>query len=119
MVERIKASGSQIEVTGIVFEFEEDGVFYAFSPSLDITGYGNSKIEARQSFKLMVEEFITHTQKKGTLSKVLKLLGWKVNTNKTLIKAALDKEVYNKNPDMLRIMHIPHEAIANSMEIAY
>jgi hypothetical protein len=44
----------------VVF-FEDDGIFYAHIPPLDITGYGKNEKEARHSLTVMVDEFINYT----------------------------------------------------------
>ena len=44
----------------VVF-FEDDGIYYAHIPPLDITGYGNNEKEARHSLTVMVDEFINYT----------------------------------------------------------
>ena len=61
-----------------LFEFDEDGVHFFYSPALDIAGYGDNKEEAIKSFELTVEEFFHHTHEKGTLEAELKRLGWKM-----------------------------------------
>jgi hypothetical protein len=44
----------------VVF-FEDDGIYYAHIPPLDITGYGKNEKEARHSLTVMVDEFINYT----------------------------------------------------------
>ncbi len=50
---------------------DENQVHFVHSPDLDVTGYGNTFEEARQSFDLVLANFIDYTQKKGTLNKFL------------------------------------------------
>ena len=38
-------------------EFEEDNVIIIYSPALDLSGYGNSEIEAKNSFSEAFNEF--------------------------------------------------------------
>ena len=53
-------------------EFEEDNVTIIYSPALDLSGYGYSQPEAKQSFWEALPEFLRYTNNKKTLDKVLK-----------------------------------------------
>ena len=55
-----------IETFLSIYLFEEDGLTYAACPTLDITGYGNSEQEAKDSLGVMIEEFFDYTTKKNT-----------------------------------------------------
>lgn len=50
----------EIEGTLPLLVFKEEGVWYALCPVLDITGYGNTEIEAKGSFDVMVREFFRY-----------------------------------------------------------
>lgn len=69
-------SGS-VGVMLLLFHFEDENkVHFIYSPHLDLTGYGNNFDEAKNSFKIVLEDFIDYTLKKKTLSKILADLGW-------------------------------------------
>lgn len=68
-----------VEFVISIFLWEEDSVFYVYSPALDLTGYGISKEEARESFETVLHEFIVYTHNKKTIFKELENLGWAVN----------------------------------------
>ncbi|HHH52667.1 MAG TPA: hypothetical protein ENK91_03335 [Bacteroidetes bacterium] len=55
---------------------DENGIHFIHSPNLDITGYGLTKKEAKQSFEIALEEFFDYAIKNKTLIKVLNDLGW-------------------------------------------
>ena len=40
--------------------FKEDNVFIIHSPLLDISGYGYTKDEAKESFNITLEEFLRY-----------------------------------------------------------
>ena len=61
-----------------IFLFQEDGVWFAHCPALEITGYGNSESEATASFEIMLKEFFRYATEKGSLHEELKRLGWQV-----------------------------------------
>ena len=77
-------SNKKIQVLVSVIEFQEDGVYFVYSPSLDITGYGNTKKEAAKSYSETLEEFVRYTAVKGTVLKELKRLGWTVKSKKNI-----------------------------------
>jgi len=62
-----------------VIQFEEDGVMIVYSPSLDLSGYGKSVKEARESFNEALAEFIRYTLNKSTFEKELRALGWRIS----------------------------------------
>jgi len=68
-----------------VIKFEEDKVFFLYSPALDLTGYGKSEAEAQTSFEETLEQFLDYTINKKTLAAELKKLGWKIS--KTAMKS--------------------------------
>ena len=78
-----------VNVMLLLFHFEDENrVHFIYSPHLDLTGYGENEEEAKNSFKVVFEDFIDYTLKKETLSKVLSSLGWELKGN-----AAKNKKV--------------------------
>lgn len=73
---------NNIEFNLSIFLWEEDSVTYAYSPALDLTGYGLSKEEAKESFETVLHEFIKYTHNKKTIFQELENLGWAVNKRK-------------------------------------
>ena len=69
-----------VNVPVISFTDEKSQVFYC--PALDLGGYGDNDNEARDSFQVVLEEFLTYTIHKNTLISELKRLGWTVRKNK-------------------------------------
>ena len=80
-------------------EFEEDNVTIIYSPALDLSGYGYSQPEAKQSFSEALHEFFQYTNKK-TLDKVLKDLGWAIRGSKKKPKfnPPKDSDLVSLNP---------------------
>ena len=76
----------KIQVKVSVIEFQEDGKYFVYSPTLDITGYGNTMEEATRSYSETLEEFVRYTANKGTVLEELKRLGWTIK-NKNSTKA--------------------------------
>jgi hypothetical protein len=72
-----KTAGVKVKL--LLFHFEDENkVHFIYSPHLDLTGYANNLEEARQSFEIVLEDFVDYTLKKKTLGKVLADLGWKI-----------------------------------------
>jgi hypothetical protein len=67
-----------INVRVSLIEFEEDGLHFIYSPALDLTGYGKTDKETKESYNLAMEEFLAYTTHKKTAIQVLKKLGWTV-----------------------------------------
>lgn len=61
----------------LIYFQDENNVHFIFSPHLDLTGYGHSLKEAKKSFNIVLDDFISYTINKKTLTKVLANLGWK------------------------------------------
>lgn len=76
LIGKISKSGGFIQVEVPVIFFEEDGVYFAHVPPLDISGYGYTETEAKKSLDVMLEEFFVYTTANKTLEGELKRLGW-------------------------------------------
>jgi hypothetical protein len=92
--------GKSIKVKLFLIHFvDEKNIHYIYSPHLDLTGYGLTEEEAKQSFDIALYEFLDYTIKKKTLGKVLEKLGWKIKGSnkhpKKLIKTKLDDVLKN------------------------
>lgn len=72
-----KSGNVKVKLLLVHFQ-DEDGVHFIYSPHLDLSGYGNTEVEAKESFKIVFEDFVDYTLKKKTIGKVLKNLGWKL-----------------------------------------
>ena len=55
---------------------KENKVHFVYSPHLGLTGYGNNIEEAKNSFEIVLEDFVDYTTKKKTMGKILSDLGW-------------------------------------------
>lgn len=78
----IKFGNGEYKISLPIVHFVEDGVEILFAPSLEITGYGNSFSEAKQSFDTSLGEFIRYTHNKKTLETILKGYGWSIKKGK-------------------------------------
>ena len=65
-----KSNTDSIKVNLALFHFTEESLHFIYSPDLDLTGYGNTKEEAKTSFKVSLDEFLRYTTNKKTLDKL-------------------------------------------------
>lgn len=64
----------------IIFKDGESEIVYC--PALDLSGYGKNENEAKESFKVSVNEFFKYSTNKNTLRLELKRLGWELKKSK-------------------------------------
>ncbi len=72
-------STASVDIKIGLFEFVEEGTTIIYSPAFDLSGYGKSAEEARNSFEITIDEFFKYTINKKTFFKELKRLGWKID----------------------------------------
>lgn len=94
-----------IKVDLQVLFFEEDNIHYAFMPSFDLTGYGNTEDEAKQSLKIVLDEFLRYTLNKNTLFIEMQRLGWKIKSKKTTMYAPQMSDLINTNDQLKDIVN--------------
>lgn len=88
---------NNVELSLSIFLWEEDSVFYVYSPALDLTGYGLNKEEARTSFETVLQEFIAYTHNKKTIFAELENLGWAVNKIKKRVVSPEFEDMLSEN----------------------
>ena len=93
-------NNSKYHVSLSLVEFNEDDITIIYSPALDLSGYGNSEDEAKNSFNVALHEFIRYTSNKNTFNDVLKELGWKIKGSKKKPKfqPPLNSDLAQNNP---------------------
>lgn len=81
-------------------EFIEDDVTIIYSPALNLSGYGYSSEEAKDSFNIALHEFFRYTNNKKTFAAVMKELGWSIKGGKKnpKIEPPLNSELVANNP---------------------
>lgn len=69
---------NSLKVNVQVALFQEDGIWVAYCPALEVSSYGDEKEEAKQAFEEAMKIFLAETERKGTLEKYLLKLGWQL-----------------------------------------
>lgn len=67
-----------LDVNVQVALFQEDGIWVAYCPALEVSSYGDNKDEAKEAFEEAMQIFLAETDRKGTLEKYLLKLGWQL-----------------------------------------
>jgi hypothetical protein len=89
-MQKLKFSGSfsgkkeKVSMSVGVFQFEEDGTTIVYSPAFDLSGYGKSPKQAKDSFEETLEAFLDYAIKKKTFVVELNRLGWKLKQSDIL-----------------------------------
>lgn len=76
MEDKINVSSERINSELTIFLFKEDDNFIAYSPALDLSGYGKTEDDARASFNIVLKENFDYAIHDGTLWQDLKSHGW-------------------------------------------
>jgi len=108
-----KVGKNKIEINLQVFLFEEDGLFFAYMPSLDLTGYGYKPEEAKDSLTVVLDEFLRYTLNKNTLFIELERLGWKIKSKKKPMHAPQMTDLINTNEQLKDIVNYKQYSTSN------
>jgi Zn-finger protein len=97
---------NKIECTLPLIVFKEDNCFISYCPALDLSGYGETELDADKSFEEVLSEYFKYTVHKKTLADDLKKKGWTIRKNlkKCPIPPSMGKLLEN-NEDFKRIFN--------------
>ena len=88
-----------------VYIFTEEGIYIAYCPALDISGYGENEQEAKQSFGEVVRQYLDYCIHEHTLTEDLQKHGWKVESIKQhKFKSPDTVSMMKKNPDFKNLI---------------
>ncbi len=96
-----------IEVGLEVLTWEEDGVHFVYAPSLDLTGYDNTKEGAKLSFENTLKDTLVYMERKKSLFDELERLGWTVNRKKKRVNSPDLEELMKDNSEIESILNRP------------
>lgn len=88
---------SNIEVKVDLIEYEENGIYYVYSPAFDLVGYGKTAIKARESWQIVLEEYFSYTLNKKTLIKDLESRGWTIKKKRQFTSPSLTWMLQNND----------------------
>lgn len=96
-----------------VLFFEEDNIQYAYMPSFDLTGYGNTAAEAKESLTIVLDEFLRYTLNKNTLFLEMQRLGWKIKSKTKPMYAPQMSDLINTNEQLKDIVNSKQYSTSN------
>lgn len=96
-----------------IYSWEEDGIRFAYSPAMDLSGYGKTRKEAEQSFHTSMQETLKYMDKKETIFDELERLGWLVNRKKKRVQAPEIESLLKENKDFKSIHERPGVRVSN------
>ncbi len=73
-----KTQRKTVEIKVDIIEYDEEEIYYIYSPALDLIGYGDTLPAARESWELVLAEYVQYALNKKTLFKDLESRGWQV-----------------------------------------
>ena len=85
--------------------FEEDGVQIAYIPVLDISGYGKTEQEAKDSLEVSLSEYFSYTIRKNTFIEDLKAHGWTIKKKTKPYIAPELTDILNRNEYLHNIVN--------------
>jgi len=99
--------GDKLYVELSLIEFKEGDNFLIYSPALDLTGYGQTEEDAKESFHVTLSEFVRYTTNKGTFEQELREHGWTIaKKKKKIIRFSMPQfeDMINKNESLKEII---------------
>ena len=94
-----------VKVDQQVLIFEEDNIHYAYMPSFDLMGYGDTEENAKESLTVVLDEFLRYTLNKNTLFIEMQRLGWKIRSKQKPMYAPQMSEMINTNEQLKDIVN--------------
>lgn len=88
-----------------VLSWEEDGVFFIYAPSLDLTGYDTTKEAAQKSFENTLDDTLVYMERKGSFFDELERLGWTVNRKKKRVNAPHIEDLKKDNAEIEELLN--------------
>ena len=85
---------NQVNVNLVTFIFKQGDNYVTLAPSIELSGYGDSKEDSNDSFNVVLEEFISYSLENKILADNLIKLGW--NFEEDEHPGELDYNIYSK-----------------------
>lgn len=96
-----------------VLLFAEDNTWFAYLPSFDLTGYGNTEEDAKESLNIVFDEFLRYSLNKKTLFIEMKRLGWKIRSKTKPLCAPKISDLINTNDQLKEIINSKEYTTSN------
>lgn len=115
----LRTSKAGIKAKLDLYSFIDDGVYIVYCPALDLSGYGYSLEEAKESFSEVFQQYITYCINKDSLHKDLLKHGWSVRGKKSKdIKAPKLEDLLKQNEAFRDILNKDYSKFNTEIEFA-
>jgi hypothetical protein len=100
------AKQDSVEVDLNLISFIEEELYYVYSPEMDLYGYGQTDVQARESFDFILRETLQKLTKEGVLFDELKKLGWFIKQSRKTVELVvpLFSDLVNVNSELKEIV---------------
>ena len=115
---RLDFDTSCIKVCLDVFSYRENGVQMMYAPALDLCGYGATLDEAKQSFEVVVSEYIRFGLENGTLSVDLRAHGWKPSSEMQEYESPDIVSIVKKNKQLQSVMRKNYRKVSKRLSVS-
>lgn len=113
-----RSESSSVKVRLSLIMFSEDDMQIVYCPAMDVSGYGRTELEARESFETSFDQFLEYTIHKKTFSEELKKLGWKLHGKHKPANPPSMQQLLENNDNFNRIFNDhPFQKIDEQFEI--
>lgn len=89
-----------------VYTFREGENVIAYCPSLDLSGYGRTQKEAKESFGIVMKDYLDYCTREGTLHEDLVNHGWSMASRQAAEPALT--HMIRRNRELRGILDLPH-----------
>jgi hypothetical protein len=100
-----RSASNSVKVRLSLIMFNEDDTKIMYCPALEVSGYGKSEPEARESFEISLDQFLEYSIHKKTLSIELEKLGWKLHGKYKPAHPPTMQQLLEKNENFNRIFN--------------
>lgn len=101
-LDKIVDRNGSLSVTLDVYVFMDGESYIAYSPAFDLSGYGESEDAAKESFSIVMDEYIAYGLSRRTLVKDLRMHGWKVKSLRQRKMSAPSFDVLLRNNNVFK-----------------
>ena len=95
-----------VDISVTVYLFKEGDLIVSFCPSLDLAGSGIDEESAKNSFEVVMEEYLSYCIEHKTLHEDLKKHGWKENA--VALQEPSFESLYKTNRELRKIVGKPN-----------
>jgi hypothetical protein len=92
-----------------IFSYIDEDIHAVYAPSLDLFGYGDDEQEAKQSFEIVLTEYLNYQAENNTLEEDLRKNGWNVNDDENIFSPPSLQKMLENESDLARIIQKPYK----------